>query len=364
MSLQIGIVGMPNVGKSTLFNALTKTKGAQAANYPFCTIDPNVGIVEVPDPRLQALAAIYDPKKVIPATVEFVDIAGLVKGASNGEGLGNAFLSHIREVDAICHVVRVFEGGDIIHVEGSVDPKRDRETIETELALADLGALTKRIEKLEGKARTGDKQAAIELAALKKIEAALQQGKPASGVALTPEETDFARHFQLLTQKPILYAVNASEEQLQSLSPAEARAKLSLPDSAEVVIICAKVEEDLQEFSPEEASEYMRDLHIEASGLDQLIHAAYHALGYITFLTAGKDEVRAWTVTKGAKAPEAAGVIHTDFQKGFICAETIAYDDFIKAGSEGKAKEQGKMRQEGKEYVVKDGDIFNFRFNV
>jgi GTP-binding protein YchF len=364
MALQIGIVGLPNVGKSTLFNALTKTKAAQAANYPFCTIDPNVGVVEVPDARLKKLTELVQPKKTIPAAVEFVDIAGLVKGASKGEGLGNAFLSHIREIDAICHVVRFFEGGDIIHVEGNVDPKRDRETIEMELALADLANVKKRMEKLEGKARTGDKQGQIELAALKKIEAALQEGKVATSVALSPEEADLAKHFQLLTQKPVIYAINASEDQIKTLSPDTARAKLTLPAGAQVVIICAKIEEDLQDLSEDEAKEFMKEFSMTTSGLDQLIRAAYAALGYITFFTAGPEEVRAWTVTKGAKGPQAAGVIHTDFERGFICAETIAYDDYVKAGSEAKAKEQGKMRTEGKEYVVKDGDVFHFRFNV
>lgn len=364
MSLQIGIVGLPNVGKSTLFNALTKTKGAQAANYPFCTIDPNVGIVEVPDSRLQALADLCNPKKIIPATVSFVDIAGLVKGASKGEGLGNAFLSHIREVNAICHVVRIFEGGGIIHVEGNVDPKRDRETIETELALSDLATIQKRTEKVEGKARTGDKQAAIELAIVKKIEAALQEGKPASSVPLTSEEKVFAAQFELLTQKPVIYAVNASEEQLTSLTPQSVRTTLGVPDTAQVVIICAKVEEDLGELSQEEAKEFMHELKIDSSGLDQLIHAAYAALGYITFLTAGPDEVRAWTITRGMTAPQAAGVIHTDFEKGFIRAETIAYHDYIALKGEQGAKEAGKMRAEGKDYVVADGDVMHFRFNV
>lgn len=364
MPLRIGIVGMPNVGKSTLFNALTKTRAAQAANYPFCTIDPNVGIVSVPDERLSKLADLVHPKKIVPATVEFVDIAGLVKGASKGEGLGNAFLSHIREVDAICHVVRVFEGGDVIHVEGSVDPKRDRETIETELALADLAVVQKRRERLEGKARTGDKNAALEIAALAKIEAALQEGKGASAVTFSPEEREIARQFQLLTQKPVIFAVNASEEQLRTLTPEAAHSRLALPAQAQVVIICAKVEEDLQGLSEEDAKVFMREYAISSSGLDQLIRAAYTTLGYLTFLTAGPDEVRAWTVVKGATAPQAAGVIHTDFQRGFICAETIAYPDYVAAGSEAKAKEQGKMRTEGKEYVVKDGDIFNFRFNV
>jgi GTP-binding protein YchF len=364
MALRIGIVGLPNVGKSTLFNALTKTRSAQAANYPFCTIDPNIGIVEVPDKRIGALVAIDKPEKVIPAAVEFVDIAGLVKGASKGEGLGNAFLSHIREVHAVCHVVRAFKGGDVIHVDGTVEPKRDRETIETELALADLVTMEKRIEKLEGKVRTGDKQAAIELSALKKLETALQAGKPASTVPLSPEESVFAKDFQLLTQKPMVYAVNVAEDQVKTYTAEQAHAELGLPADADVVVICAKVEEDLQELSEEEAKEYLKELSLDSSGLDRLIHAAYHALGYITFFTAGADEVRAWTVTRGATAPQAAGVIHTDFEKGFIRAETIAYDDYVKYGGEAGAREAGKMRAEGKEYIVKDGDIFNFRFNV
>ncbi len=364
MAMQIGIVGLPNVGKSTLFNALTRTKGATAANYPFCTIDPNVGIVEVPDSRLDALAAICHPKKIIPAAVEFLDIAGLVKGASKGEGLGNAFLSHIREVDAICHVVRVFEGTDIIHVEGNIEPKRDRETIEMELILSDLMGIEKRIDKAAPAARTGDKEKILELALLKKIHAALQDGKPATSIPMTHEEEVLAKQLQLLTTKPVIYALNASEEQLRTLTEEDARAKLALPQEAKLVIICAKVEEDLQDLSPQEAKEYLKELSLEEAGLDRLIHAAYAALGYITFLTAGPDEVRAWTITKGMKAPEAAGVIHTDFQRGFICAETIAYEDYIRLNGEHGAKEAGKMRQEGKEYVVKDGDIFNFRFNV
>jgi hypothetical protein len=352
------------VGKSTLFNALTKTRAAPAANYPFCTIDPNVGMVEVPDERLAKLTDLVKPEKTVPATVEFVDIAGLVKGASKGEGLGNAFLSHIREVHAICHVVRLFEGGDIIHVEGTVDPKRDRETIETELALSDLATINKRIDKLEPKARMGDKQGVLELSAAHKIKELLEQGKAASKAALAPEEEALALPFQLLTQKPVIYAVNASEEQVKGVTEAQARERLALPPDADVVTICAKIEEDLQELGEDEAREYLKELQMESSGLDRLIRAAYHALGYITFFTAGPKEAKAWTITRGMTAPQAAGTIHTDFQKGFIAAETIAYDDYVTLGGEQKAKAAGKMRAEGKGYVVKDGDVMLFRFNV
>ena len=361
MSLTIGIVGLPNVGKSTLFNALTRSKGAQAANYPFCTIDPNIGIVEVPDERLKALADLVHPEKIIPAAVEFVDIAGLVKGASSGEGLGNKFLSHIREVDAICHVVRIFEGGDILHVEGSVDPKRDRETIETELALADLDVLKKRIEKNQGGARTGNKDAKLDIAVSEKLKAALENG---TGVKLDQEETIIADSMQLLTRKPVIYGVNASEEQMKTLSMEEAHTRLLLRADDEVVLISAKIEEDLQELSAEDAKTFLKDLGVESSGLDRLIRAAYHLLGYITYFTAGPEEVRAWTIHRGFTAPQAAGVIHTDFEHGFICAETISYKDFVQYGTELKAKEAGKMRQEGKAYVVADGDVMHFRFNV
>ncbi|MSR87208.1 redox-regulated ATPase YchF [Candidatus Peribacteria bacterium] len=381
MPLRIGIVGLPNVGKSTLFNALTRSKGAQAANYPFCTIDPNVGIVEVPDERLKVLAGLVKPKKVIPAAVEFVDIAGLVKGASAGEGLGNKFLSHIREVDAICHVVRVFEGGDVIHVEGTVDPKRDRETIDTELALADLDTIKKRIDRVQGGARTGNKEAKLELAVAEKIKAALEQGKPASSLTFDKDERVLADQMQLMSLKPVIFAANASEEQMRNLTPDEARRRLMLrPPSPpqggggrgvgvddagdELVIISAKIEEDLQELTPEEAATFLKDLGVDSSGLDRLIRAAYHRLGYATYFTAGPEEVRAWTIHQGYTAPQAAGVIHTDFERGFICAETIAYNDFVQAGSELKAKEAGKMRQEGKTYVVHDGDVMHFRFNV
>ncbi len=364
MALHIGIVGLPNVGKSTLFNALTRTKGAQAANYPFCTIDPNVGIVEVPDERLAKLTELVQPAKTIPAAVEFVDIAGLVKGASKGEGLGNKFLSHIRETDALCHVVRVFQGTDIIHVEGTVDPKRDREIIEMELMLADLEGLRKRIDKLQPAVRTGDKDKAAELAVATKLERGLQDGVLASLVVLEKDERPVAERFQLLTFKPMIYAVNVAEDEMRSVTPEKAREQLGLPPHAEVVIISAKIEEDLQDLSAEEAQVFLDDLGVTSSGLDRLIRGAYEALGYMTYFTAGVQEVRAWTVKKGATGPEAAGVIHTDFQKGFICAETIAYKDFVQYGSEAKAKEAGKMRQEGKNYIVHDGDVMHFRFNV
>jgi len=364
MALQIGIIGLPNVGKSTLFNALTRTKGAQAANYPFCTIEPNVGIVEVPDTRLKTLTEMVKPEKVIPAAIEFVDIAGLVKGASQGEGLGNKFLSAIREVDALCHVVRVFENGDITHVEGSVHPQRDREIIETELVLADLQSIDKQIDKSSGAARSGDKEKIKELAVAQKIQAALNENKMASAADLNDDEQAIAKRFHLLTNKAIIYATNVAEDQLHTLSIHHAKELLGLPDNAQVITISAKIEEDLQDLSDEDAAQFLAELGVQSSGLDRLIRAAYEALGYITYFTAGPKEVRAWNVRKGSSAPQAAGVIHTDFEKGFIRAETIAYDDYVVCGSEQKAKEAGKMRAEGKEYIVKDGDIMHFRFNV
>ncbi len=364
MALQIGIVGLPNVGKSTLFNALTRTKGAQAANYPFCTIEPNIGIVEVPDQRLNQLAALIHPERIVPAAIEFVDIAGLVKGASKGEGLGNAFLSHIREVDAICHVVRVFTGGDIIHVEGTIDPKRDREIIETELGLADLQSITKRIDKTKKPAELGDKEKKAELAVAEKLFAVLNEGKMASTAVLEKEEAAIAKSFQLISYKPIVYAANVAEDQLSTLSIPALKEQLGLPDSAELVLISAKIEEDLQDLSSEDAKEFMESLGVTSSGLDRLITAAYKALGYMTYFTAGVQEVRAWNIPVGSTGPQAAGAIHTDFEKGYIRAETIAFNDFIAAGSEVKAKEAGKMRAEGKDYIVKDGDIMHFRFNV
>ncbi len=364
MSLKIGIVGLPNVGKSTLFNALTRSHGAQAANYPFCTIEPNVGIVEVPDVRLNKLAELITPEKTVPAIVEFVDIAGLVKGASKGEGLGNAFLSHIREVDAICHVVRIFGGTDVIHVEGSVDPKRDREIIEAELIISDLDKVTKKIDKIQGGARSGNKELLKELDVLTKVQAALNTGKLASSVELDKEQMPFLKAAHLLTDKKVIYALNTDEQSIGTLPIAEAKARAALADSETAILVSAKLEEELIELAAEEGAAMLKELGIATSGLDRLIHAAYDALGLQTYFTAGVKEVRAWTVRKGAKAPEAAGVIHTDFEKGFIRAETISYADFVAAGSEQKAKEAGKMRTEGKEYVVHDGDVMHFRFNV
>jgi GTP-binding protein YchF len=364
MSLRIGIVGLPNVGKSTLFNALTRSHGAQAANYPFCTIEPNIGVVEVPDPRLRKLSEIVQPEKVVPTIVEFVDIAGLVKGASKGEGLGNAFLSHIREVDAICHVVRIFEGGDVIHVEGSVAPQRDREIIEAELIIADLDKVTKKIDKTRGGANSGNKDLQKELEVLQLLKTTLEAGKLASTLELAKDQLPYLKQLQLLTAKRMIYGLNTDEQSLGTLPIAEAKKRAGLPDSATAVLVSAKLEEELIALSPEDGAAMLKELGIASSGLDRLIAAAYEALGLMTYFTAGVKEVRAWTVRKGATAPEAAGVIHTDFEKGFIRAETIAYNDFVALGGEAKAKEAGKMRTEGKEYIVQDGDVMHFRFNV
>ena len=354
MSLSIGIVGLPNVGKSTLFTALTK-KGGLAANYPFATIDPNVGIVDVPDARLQVLADIVHPGRIVPATVEFVDIAGLVKGASEGEGLGNQFLANIRETDAICEVVRFFSDPDVIRHESSTDPMSDMDTIQTELVLADLGTLEKAIPKLEKEVRR-DKANAPKLEVAKRLEAWLNEGHRAADMDMTDEERAAAHDLFLLTMKPILYVANVDEDALGE--------ELPTIDGATVVPISAKIEAEIAELEPEEAAEYLADLGLERSGLEVLAQAAYKLLGLQSYFTAGEMEVKAWTIPVGAKAPQAAGVIHSDFERGFIKAEVAAYDDYVSLGGEAGCKAAGRLRMEGKEYVVQDGDVMHFRFNV
>jgi len=363
MSLKCGIVGLPNVGKSTLFNALTKA-GIAAENYPFCTIEPNVGIVEVPDPRLAALAAIAKPERVLPAVVEFVDIAGLVAGASKGEGLGNKFLANIRETDAIAHVVRCFVDDNVVHVTGGVNPLSDIETINTELALADLAAVEKQVAKAEKPARAGDKEAQRVLAALRKVEAVLDTGRPARTADLYPEEKEILAPFFLLTMKPTMYVANVAEHGFHDnplLAAVEAHAA---KEGAPVVSVCASMEAEIADLSGEDKSVFLEDMGVTEPGLDRVIHAGYKLLGLETYFTVGPKEVRAWTIHHGDTAPKAAGVIHTDFEKGFIRAEVTGYDDFITCKGEHGAKEAGKMRLEGKEYVVKDGDVMHFRFNV
>ncbi|HET6906009.1 MAG TPA: redox-regulated ATPase YchF [Rhodanobacteraceae bacterium] len=363
MAIQCGIVGLPNVGKSTLFNALTKA-GIAAANFPFCTIDPNVGVVPVPDPRLQQLADIVHPQKIIPTAVEFVDIAGLVAGASKGEGLGNKFLAHIREVDAIAHVVRCFEHGDIVHVAGKVDPIADIETIDTELALADLESVDKALQRAERAAKANDKEALAKRPVLQKLAAVLNEGKPARGAGLDAEEKALVRDLFLLTMKPLMYIANVREDGFTGNPHLDAVRKRAESEGAEVVPVCAAIEEELSQLDDADRDVFLHDMGLDEPGLNRVIRAAYKLLGLQTYFTAGEKEVRAWTVKRGATAPQAAGVIHTDFERGFIRAETVAYDDYIKYRGEAGAKEQGKLRLEGKDYVVQEGDVLHFRFNV
>jgi ribosome-binding ATPase len=366
--LRAGIVGLPNVGKSTLFNAVTRTRSAQAANYPFCTIDPNVGMVTVPDARLRELQRIAKTNVVIPAVIEFVDIAGLVKGASQGEGLGNQFLTHIREVDAIIQVVRCFEDADVHHVAGSIDPVRDIEVINTELSLADLDQVTKRRERLAKDIKRGDKNAVAEEAVLGKIEAALNSGKPAITVDLTPAERALAAPLFLLSNKPTIFACNVKESEIGTADAnpyvQKVRDYVGTHLSCEAVVISAQIESDLVDLSPEEGQAFLEALGVKESGIGSLIRSTYHLLGLRTYFTAGEKEVRAWTIHAGDTAPKAAGVIHSDFERGFIKAETVAYDDLVKCGSVAAAREQGLYRMEGKEYVVADGDVLLFKFNV
>ena len=365
--MKLGIVGLPNVGKSTLFNAITNA-GAQSANYPFCTIDPNVGVVSVPDVRLDELTRMYNPAKTTPAVIEFVDIAGLVKGASKGEGLGNKFLANIREVDAIVHVVRCFENDDIVHVEGSIDPLRDIETINLELIFSDMEMLERRIDRT-AKALKGDKGLQTELDFFKRVYAVLEEGKPARSVECTPEEAAMLSTVSLLTAKPVIYAANLSEADFTGGSPERnphfAKVEqLAAGENAEVLPICAQLEADIADMEGEEKTLFLSELGLEHSGLDRLIQKSYHLLGLISYLTAGPQEVRAWTITRGTKAPQAAGKIHTDFERGFIRAEIISYEDLMACGSMTAAKEKGLVRSEGKEYVMQDGDVVNFLFNV
>lgn len=364
--MKLGIVGLPNVGKSTLFNAITQA-GAESANYPFCTIEPNVGIVDVPDERIDALAKMYNPKKVTRAYIEFVDIAGLVKGASKGEGLGNKFLSHIREVDAVVHVVRCFEDPNITHVDGSIDPLRDIETIQLELIFSDLEILERRIDRTK-KAMKGDKSLVTELELLERVKAALEDGKPARSLSYTKEEMDIMREISLISLKPVLYAANVAEDDfakgIENNKFVKAVEELAASEGSEVMPVSAKIEEEIAQLDGEEKQMFLSELGMSESGLDRLIKASYKLLGLISYLTAGEPEVRAWTITEGTKAPQAAGKIHSDFERGFIRAEVVAYDDLMACGSMNAAKEKGLVRSEGKDYVMKDGDIVLFRFNV
>ena len=365
--MELGVVGLPNVGKSTLFNAITKA-GAESANYPFCTIEPNVGVVAVPDERLNVLGKMYNTQKITPASLKFVDIAGLVKGASRGEGLGNKFLANIRECEAIVHVVRCFTDTNITHVDGNIDPVRDIETINLELTLADLESVNKQIEKTSKKAKQNDKQAIFELSVLNKLQKALNEGKMAKTIAFSADELEFVKTLFLITTKPVIYACNIDEADISkpedSLHNVQKVKQIAKNEGSEVLVISAKVEQELTELDPDEQSLFLADLGLAESGLDKIIKIGYRLLGQISYLTAGVTEVRAWTIMNGTKAPQAAGKIHTDFEKGFIKAEVVSYADLVNAGSYNAAREAGKVRIEGKEYVVKDGDVMLFRFNV
>ena len=365
--LRAGIVGLPNVGKSTLFNALTAQSSALAANYPFATIEPNVGVVSVPDERLEPLASLVKTEKIVPATVEFLDIAGLVRGASKGEGLGNQFLANIRETDTVVQVVRCFEDENIVHVEGAVDPVRDIETIQIELALADLATVERRREKAQKNLKSGDKVARQELDVLDKLQPALEQGRSARTVTLNDDEKAVARNFFLLTTKPTIYAANVEESALADLDnnpKVNAVREIAAKEAAECVVICAQLEADLVALPPEERIDYLKSVNVETSGVDQLIKSAYHLLGLMSFLTAGEKEVRAWTIPQGTRAQTAAGTIHSDIERGFIRAEIVSYEELIAAGSYAAAREKGLLRLEGKDYIMQEGDVVHFRFNV
>ncbi len=365
--MKLGIVGLPNVGKSTLFNAITQA-GAESANYPFCTIEPNVGIVAVPDERLDKLAQMYKPEKITPAIIEFSDIAGLVKGSSKGEGLGNKFLSHIREVDSIIHVVRCFEDDNIIHVDGEIGPIRDIETINYELIFADLDILERRIDKSKKLLKSGDRKYSLELELLEKIKNTLEAGKPARSIDFDDVEKDILKDVSLLTLKPVIYSANVSEqnfsEGIESNNLVNELKQFAESEKSGVIVICAKIEEEISVLEPDEKKEFLAELGLNESGLDKLIRESYKLLGLISYLTAGPQEVRAWTINRGTKAPQAAGKIHSDFERGFIRAEIVAYNDLMENGSYNTAKEKGLVRSEGKEYIVQDGDIILFRFNV